>query len=131
MGSMEEARRAGTKHASAAAATRMSVTPARIHGFRELSLTHLVANLLNAKHKKIPGCDASSDIESRRGKNHAEDVASFRAEGHADTEFIGAGGDAVRDDAIKPNRGEQERKNRENAEQNSHETLLCHTRGGS
>ena len=54
MGSMEAARRAGTKQARAAAAMRMSVTPARIQGLRELSITQRVEILLKAMLKRMP-----------------------------------------------------------------------------
>jgi hypothetical protein len=54
MGSTEAARRAGTKQARAAAAMRMRVTPARIRGLRELSMTQRVESLSKTMLRIMP-----------------------------------------------------------------------------
>src|SRR6266480_2039681 len=54
MGSTKEARRAGTKQARAAATRSNSVTPARMSGSRELSITHFVTSLSKAMQSRRP-----------------------------------------------------------------------------
>ena len=58
------------------------------------------------------------------GEDQPEDVRSVGAEGHADAEFVGARGDAVRDDAVQADGGEGQREDREDAEQRGHQALL-------
>src|SRR5216110_1004352 len=54
IGSIEAARRAGAKHAMAATADSRTVTPPRISGSRELSVTHREAALSKIRDRTTP-----------------------------------------------------------------------------
>ena len=54
MGSIDAARRAGATHAITATASSRRVTPPRINGSRELSVTHPDATLSKIRHIRTP-----------------------------------------------------------------------------
>jgi hypothetical protein len=89
VGSMEEARRAGTKQASAAEAIGMRVTPARIQELRELSINPAQGEFVDAN-----------------------------------AEFVGARGDRIGNDAVEPDNGEGESKDRKDSEESRYRALL-------
>src|SRR5205814_648243 len=69
------------------------------------------------------GCGQQSKDETECGEpgalseNETKDIANLRAESKADAEFAGALRDAVSDEAVKTNAGEQQREQRKEAEE--------------
>src|SRR5262249_31540207 len=66
----------------------------------------------------------AADMGGGGRQNHAKDVGGFRAEGHADAEFVRPRGDAIGNHAVESDGCERQSKNREDPEQCDHKALL-------
>jgi hypothetical protein len=74
MGSTEAARRTGATQANKATATSNPVTPARITGSRELSVTHFAATLSTIRLSASPGRQPRADAHRGCGLNSINSV---------------------------------------------------------
>src|SRR5258708_35523073 len=83
MGSVAAARRAGTRQANAAATISSRVTPAKINGSRELSVTHFVAILSNATLSRRPAASPAPRLAAVEMSKKGNKTAGFGAGGVA------------------------------------------------
>src|SRR5258706_10317410 len=92
MGSVAAARRAGTRQANAAATISSRVTPAKINGSRELSVTHFVAILSNATLSRRPAARPAPRLAAAGMGTMRNTSAAFSPGGTPKPELLGAGG---------------------------------------
>ena len=122
IGSIAEARRAGTMPASKDARNNNSAAASSRSGSREPVSVHLTSSELRAADSTRPAnipAPTAADVDKR---TVPEDMASLRAERHANAEFVGSSGNAVRDDAIEAGGSQNQCQYSERAKQHRHET---------
>src|SRR5258707_15899714 len=92
MGSVAAARRAGTRQANAAATISSRVTPAKINGSRELSVTHFVAILSNATLSRRPAASPAPRLAAGGMRKKRKKSAGFWPGAPGKPNFLGGGG---------------------------------------
>src|SRR5258708_35085301 len=106
MGSVAAGRRGGTRQANAAATISSRVTPAKINGSRELSVTHFVAILSNATLSRRPAASPAPRLAAVGVSTKRKKTGGFWARGRRNAELIGRGAARYGDTPSRANAGE-------------------------
>ena len=111
---MRDARRAGIYDAASATATSDTATAMKVSGSELVTPARsVVTSLPTITAATIPTRDAGEHDARAVADDHVGEVSRASAECHADANLLGAPGHGIRQHAIEPQAGEQEREDPE------------------